>query len=326
MPRKIAIAQKPKNPSARFEIDRTYLNNRAQTPEKMAMSSPIYQYIMWNVKRRHPNSPSTVDRYIAALILMPNSLLDRIAECADKLARQGHDKEDVWIDTILDPISCTDDFGTSHLREDIDEFDAIEIKSAAEHANVKAFARLGIEAVYTGQYSHDGDCKGNGSCCLDIRPAQTQTDEETCVMGKRHHMTTTQPPALPAGNSTFMYIDETCLRCGIHRTVNGRNDRLDITYHQRRKSISVGLTAGPAIIVTGAPGIEMIHINPPAAFSALVNVAFPDRAITTMEGRDVSNLTCDKCEMWVGDPNDPDISHLSSDHSRKCTDIPGATA
>ena len=105
--------------------------------------------------------------------------------------------------------------------------------------------------------------------------------------------------------------NEICYRCGLTRrtslagTVNNPLGR--------QVELPVAVLMGPKIVVTGGPGAKMAP-NPRVAFVRLVSALFPERAVVTLTDEDVSNLNCPNCEIWVGDPGNREVAHVSTNH------------
>lgn len=73
---------------------------------------------------------------------------------------------------------------------------------------------------------------------------------------------------------------------------------------------------GPKSVVTGGQGAEMAP-NARETFVRLVSELFSYRAIVNLDDEDVSDLTCEERGLWVGDPGNPEIAHVSTTHWQK---------
>ena len=110
-----------------------------------------------------------------------------------------------------------------------------------------------------------------------------------------------------------LVVREVCLQCGCNRVSSVgsvRYDGLD------RAVLPVAVMLGPKIVVTGGQGAEMAP-NARETFLRLVSELFPQRAIVTLDDEDVSELTCEECGLWVGDPGNPQIAHVSITHRER---------
>ena len=107
--------------------------------------------------------------------------------------------------------------------------------------------------------------------------------------------------------------NEVCYRCGSTRNTSMAGSRYD---GLTRVTLPVALADGAASRHHRRPGSED-GAEPRATFVRLSNEMFPDRAIVTMVGEDVSGLTCPKCDLWIGDLGDAEIAHVSTTHRER---------
>ena len=55
-------------------------------------------------------------------------------------------------------------------------------------------------------------------------------------------------------------------------------------------------------------------ITPDTERPAVVAAEVAGDDIRTADGYDVSGLCCPHCDLWIGDPEDPNIAHVSEWH------------
>ena len=107
-------------------------------------------------------------------------------------------------------------------------------------------------------------------------------------------------------------VNEICYRCGLTRrtsmvgTVNNPEGQVELP---------PAVLMGPRIVVTGGPGAKMAP-NSRETFLRLVTALFPDRAVVTLSDEEVSDLNCPNCDLWVGDPRNSEIAHVSTTHQQ----------
>ena len=156
-------------------------------------------------------------------------------------------------------------------------------------AQIEVFNNLGIDAEKPGVPS-----------CWDDEPHWWAADR---VGG---HL-----PEVYARGEVGPVVNEVCYRCGLTRRTSMAgtvNNPLG-----RQVQLPVAVLMGPKVVVTGGSGAKMAP-NPRSTFLRLVADLFPDRAITTLSDVDVSNLNCPNCDVWVGDPGNREIAHISTTH------------
>ena len=106
-------------------------------------------------------------------------------------------------------------------------------------------------------------------------------------------------------------VREVCFRCGTPRRTSMMGTRID---GLDRAVLPAAVLMGPKVVITGGLGAEMIP-KPRETFIRLTEM-FPHRAILTLDDEDVSDLTCGRCNLWVGDPGNPEIAHVSTNHKQ----------
>ena len=118
-------------------------------------------------------------------------------------------------------------------------------------------------------------------------------------------------PEAYAGGVVGPVANEVCYRCGLTRRtslVGTVNNPLG-----KQVELPVAVLMGPKIVVTGGAGAKMAP-NPRGTFVRLVSALFPERAVATLSDEDVSDLNCPNCDVWVGDPGNREIAHVSTTH------------
>ena len=57
-----------------------------------------------------------------------------------------------------------------------------------------------------------------------------------------------------------------------------------------------------------------MRITPDTTRTAVLAAQIAGDGIHTANGYDVSMLYCPHCDLWIGDPEDPNIGHVSEQH------------
>ncbi len=321
-----------------FTIDRAImLMNGQEVSDDHSKENPVGQYVMQQVRLRHALCPETVRKYARAF--NPNNpesdyetTPERLITVAGKVPKTDERIIDaIWMEDILRAVTQVDPNWDEQwiYTEETEEImnlssgqdprvpDRLPMK-VREARIVENFRKLGIDASFSGKYDHpETPCARDGHCCVDFKPAELAQSPEQCIPNRRHFFAAANAfGRFESNTAPSVSVSETCLRCGAQRSTSGPvpGGSPTATFENFRAYLPPGVTIGPYVLVTGAPGAQMLNTDPPGAFSALVNGAFPDRAVMTLDERDVSHLTCEKCGLWVGDPSDPDIAHVSARH------------
>ena len=132
-------------------------------------------------------------------------------------------------------------------------------------------------------------------------------DDEPHWWASGRHM-----PTAYARGTDGPVVNEVCYRCGLTRrtsmvgTVNNPEGQVELP---------PAVLMGPRIVVTGGPGAKMAP-NSRETFIRLVTALFPDRAVVTLSDEEVSDLNCPNCDLWVGDPRNSEIAHVSTTHQQ----------
>ena len=342
MPR---VNQEPKTPTSfSFTIARSKLSRAARslTIDK-ATQSPVDQYVLAHARARHGPDAAPRREYIAALIgdddpwfaEHPAERLMNAAAAIDGSAEQSQSSESRWMEGVLDPLAFIapeyNRWTFHNLTERVIDLAAARQPdseppmpaSAREREIIRILARLGIKADFAGEYAHDQTgCAQDGFCCVDFQPKAEAPTPEHCVPHRQHHFSSARTGVqghIDDADDRAVSVSETCQRCGLLRLTrsSSASGSRRATYFQPQGDIDIGLTTPDAVIVAGRPGLPATRYcegDERAAFSALVNDLLPSHKVLTLEKRDVSDLLCQICGVWVGDTKDPDIAHVSTVH------------
>lgn len=322
-----------------FTIDRARLTmDHREISEDLRYESPIGQYLMNEVRDRHERSPDVVRRYAETLAGpdedengMPDPPGERMLNLALSLDEDRRRAESAWMEDIVALI--TELSGPQELwhytreTERVSELadmknpanpHALDIPlpmTARETEMMTCFADMGIKAEFSGEYRHDAPCETDGFCCLKFAP-KTNLPPGECMPHRKHHYAATVGVLYDSADQS-VGIPQTCLRCGAARTLWTKDDRYIIDRRSNvRRQVRIGVSIGDDLLVTGAPGIRADWEDPAAVFGALANGVMDNLRIKTLDGRDVTARRCAACDLWVGDTMDPDIAHVSTDHSQ----------
>lgn len=291
--------------------------------------SPLGQYVMAHVERRHHTNPERVKAYRKVIDGPRQDPLPEALIAAAEKTDEDTAAETVWMESVLRRLVKIADLSELWLlNEHAMEADSMRLHpdrtpmTTRERRVIKALAAMNIEADFSGEYPHeDGDCPEDGYCCLKTKAPEIPDDTSLCLPGREHFFVQAEGVSYFMGKALrSLGITETCLRCGSRRQSSSSlymNER-STEFLPKRAPVPVGVPVGPAIYITGAPGVPMDADDPPAVFDAVVNDVFSARAVLTLDGRDVSDLTCERCERWTGSAADPEIAHLSTDHTGGC--------
>ena len=291
--------------------------------------SPLRQYIMAHVVRRHHKNPERVSDYRKVIDDPGSDPLPEALIAAAEKTTEDTAAETVWMESVLRRLVKIADLSELWLlNENAMEADSMRLHpdktpmAVRERRVIKALAAMNIEADFSGEYPHeDGDCPEDGYCCLKMKDTEIPDDTSLCLPGSDHFFVQAEGVSYFMGKALrSLGITETCLRCGSRRQSSSspHMDERSTEFLPSRVPVPVGVPVGPVIYITGAPGVPMDADDPPAVFDAVVNDVFSERAILTLDGRDVSDLTCERCERWTGSSTDPEIAHLSTDHTGGC--------